>query len=398
MNDDLSMLALKYKVDKCPQLKHGYTPYYYGLLKDKKQTIKKVLEIGAGEGASLRMWRDFFLKAEIYGAEIDPKRIFTDGRIKIVKCDQSSKNDLVDLISNIGPDIDLVIDDGSHIPKDQVFTCLTLMPMLKKDVIYVIEDVADLTIEEQLTGYELVVPQIIHTKRKYDDRLFVIRNKPSEINTQEYILKKYNINPKGQSCIEIPNTGRNNLAELFSELNFREGAEIGVSSGHYSEILCKANPKLLLYSIDPWEISAYGPGVIPSEVGIVENQESFEAEYQEAKKRLAHYNCRIIRETSVMAAKDFTDNSLDFVYIDANHDFVNATIDIDTWKKKVRPGGILAGHDYVLAPYEKRSHVKYVVDAYFQCYKMIPYFILGAKTPKEKLEIRDRVRSWFWIK
>lgn len=218
------------------------------------------------------------------------------------------------------------------------------------------------------------------------------------MNTFEYIQNKYNINPTGQHVIEIPNVGRNNLAELFAELKFTRGAEIGVSLGHYSEILCKANPGLHLYSIDSWEISAYGPDVIPSEVGILENQEAFEAEYEEAKKRLANYNCKIIRKTSLQAAKGFADNFFDFVYIDANHDFANVSIDIDTWKRKIRPGGILAGHDYVYAPPKKRSHVKLVVDTYFRCYQMIPYFILGAKTPKEKKEVRDRVRSWFWVK
>ena len=83
--DILSELAFKYGTDKCPQLNHAYTPFYYELLKDKRQSIKKVLEMGIGNrelqkkyfphcvtGASLFMWKDFFPNAQIYGADNDP--------------------------------------------------------------------------------------------------------------------------------------------------------------------------------------------------------------------------------------------------------------------------------------------------------------------------------------
>src|SRR3990167_2538711 len=110
MENELDKLALKYGSDKCPQIKHSYTPYYFNLLKDKQETIKKVLEIGAGEGASLRMWSDFFPNALVYGADNQDGRIFKEDRIEVFRCDQSSKKDLVDLTTKTGSDIDLVID------------------------------------------------------------------------------------------------------------------------------------------------------------------------------------------------------------------------------------------------------------------------------------------------
>lgn len=173
---ELCELAYKYGADKCPRLKHSYTPFYYNLLKDRRLTIKKVLEIGAGEGASLRMWRDFFPNAMIYSADNQDNRIFKENRIEVIRSDQSSKQDLVDLIAKTGSDIDLVIDDGSHIPQHQVFTCLSLMPLLNKDVIYIIEDVAEPSIEKQFTNYDRQVPELVRTRPRYDDRLIVIRN------------------------------------------------------------------------------------------------------------------------------------------------------------------------------------------------------------------------------
>src|SRR6266404_3715009 len=169
----LSKLAMKYGTDKWSR-KHHYTPVYYKLFSDKRESVKKVLEIGVGEGPSLRMWRDFFPNAKIYGAEIDPNRIFEDGLIKVYKCDQSSRGDLEALIKEISSDIDFVVEDASHIPADQVFTALNLMPLLKNEAVYIIEDVSDPNIFQQFGEYDC---EMITVGGRYDDRLIIVRNK-----------------------------------------------------------------------------------------------------------------------------------------------------------------------------------------------------------------------------
>lgn len=55
---------------------------------------------------------------------------------------------------------------------------------------------------------------------------------------------------------------------------------------------------------------------------------------------------RPVRAASVDAAKGYADASLDFVFIDAAHDYDNVVADIAAWRPKVKPGGVLAGHDY----------------------------------------------------
>src|SRR3990167_8226445 len=215
------------------------------------------------------------------------------------------------------------------------------------------------------------------------------------MTTLEFILKKYNLNVDRQYMVNIPNMGRNNLAELFAELNFNVGAEIGVWRGEYSETLCKANPNLHLYSVDSWQLSSYEP--LEQEIALKAPQEYFDGKYNEAVKRLAPYNCTIVKKDSMPALSDFADESLDFVYIDANHDFVNFTNDLHYWLKKIRPGGIMSGNDYCYFSYAKFNHVKRVVEAYFRCYRMIPYFVVGAFT-YDKEFVRDKYRSWFWVK
>lgn len=193
----LCKIAYKYGADKCPQLKHAYTPFYYKLLNGKRKSIKKVLELGIGyyknmqhvevvydpglkryyhRGASLKMWRDFFPNAQIYGADIRPQTLFEDERIKTYLCDERKREDLVKLIENTGSDIDLFIDDGDHHLHHQIFTCQTLMPLLKKDVIYIIEDVThSKKLVKALSNYDCWTPQI--SILGGNDQVVVVRSK-----------------------------------------------------------------------------------------------------------------------------------------------------------------------------------------------------------------------------
>ncbi len=178
--DALTKLAIKYKTDKWG--KHNYTPIYYEMFKDRRESVKKVLEIGAGEGASLFMWQDFFPNAKIFSLEIDPNRCFVSNRIRIIQGDQASKKDLLALIEKIGSDIDLVIDDGSHKPIDQINTCLSLLPELEESGVYIIEDVASKKLGETLIK-ELIKEnkgiwyqqETFKVGKRYDDRLIVIK-------------------------------------------------------------------------------------------------------------------------------------------------------------------------------------------------------------------------------
>ncbi|MEK9200488.1 MAG: class I SAM-dependent methyltransferase [Patescibacteria group bacterium] len=214
------------------------------------------------------------------------------------------------------------------------------------------------------------------------------------VSTLEYIINKYHLSIGRQYAVEIPNMDRDQLATLFTELGFDLGAEIGVERGLYSETLLKANPSLYLYSIDPWVASAYAPGIH----GIETAQAGYDARYEETKARLSPYRCEIMRQGSLTAARYFPDESLDFVYIDGNHDFVNVAQDLHTWSKKIRSGGIIAGHDYAFFPLRKHNHVKYVLQTYTKAYGIVPYFIVGANAVGVPGIKRDPIRSWFWIK
>lgn len=168
---------------------------------------------------------------------------------------------------------------------------------------------------------------------------------------------------------------RTELAEYFAELGFKTGAEIGVQGGRYSDVLLKKIPGLKLYSIDVWEAK-------------------YKVYEERARKLLSqHPGSVIIKNWSIEAAKDFADNSLDFVYIDANHWYESVKQDLETWTPKVRPGGIVSGHDYV---FNKRTvQVTRAVDEFVQ----LNNYKLYLTDYDGNAEMRDdRLPSWFFVK
>jgi trans-aconitate methyltransferase len=193
----LCKIAYQYGTDKCPQIGHHYTPIYYELFKDKILNIKKVLELGIGSaktmqavpdgyqtGASLLMWRDFFPNAQVYGLDRSETAMISSERIETFICDQRNRNNLRQIINKIGTDIDLFIDDGSHRPGDQVRLFHFLMPILKKDVVYIIEDVQRPNkFKNNLGEYNIApieftheIDNAVYSKKVRADGLVIIRN------------------------------------------------------------------------------------------------------------------------------------------------------------------------------------------------------------------------------
>jgi len=212
-----------------------------------------------------------------------------------------------------------------------------------------------------------------------------------KMDTLKYILNKFEIilDNKTRMPIEIPNFGRAGLATLFHELGFKVGAEIGVLEGTYSEILCQNNPGVKLYAIDPWKRHrGYRDYVRNS---------TFSNAHEKAQKTLAQYNCEILRMFSMDAVKQFDDESLDFVYIDGNHDFENVTNDVSAWLEKIKVGGVIAGHDYVKHKGPSKIHVYEAINGFTKAYKIRPWFILGSNAIIPG-EIRDDSRSFLWVK
>jgi hypothetical protein len=123
------------------------------------------------------------------------------------------------------------------------------------------------------------------------------------------------------------------------------GAEIGVWKGDNAVTMLGMIPHLKLYLIDPWRhLPDYGGKDCPDACNDSDNMLEFM--YQMVKTQVAKYpNAQILRMLSQEALGYVPDGSLDFVYIDANHQKEHVKTDIEGWHKKVKSHGIIAGHD-----------------------------------------------------
>lgn len=137
---DLAALADVYGSDKAsrlpddetcyPWIAHTYDALYEFLFPTARESVRRVFECGIGSadatvpsnmgpdgqpGASLRMWRDFFPRAQIVGADIDPNILFQESRIATFLVDQCSQASIEQLWEAVGPgQFDLMVDDGLH--------------------------------------------------------------------------------------------------------------------------------------------------------------------------------------------------------------------------------------------------------------------------------------------
>jgi hypothetical protein len=184
---------------------------------------------------------------------------------------------------------------------------------------------------------------------------------------------------KGRPFV-IKGSDRDDLPSFYKEMGYSVGAEIGVFKGKFTERFCQAGHKM--YAIDPW-VGYFGAGKTE------QKQDKQERNYEYSKNLLSNYDCVVIRESSTDAIRRFKNNSLDFVYIDGNHMFKYIAADIVDWWSKVRPGGVISGHDYINSGPQANNviiQVKAIVDAYAELYDLDFYIT------------EEIVPSWMFIK
>ena len=158
MGTDLADAFNRYGSDKDV---NGYTPLYSALLSHLREDPITLVEVGIGTmipdapssmqgyalpgyrpGGSLRAWRDWLPEARIIGLDVQPDTQFVEDRIETRLCDSTDAESVASTFERLGlVEADVIIDDGSHLDVDQIRTMRNLLPRLKKNGLYVIEDV-----------------------------------------------------------------------------------------------------------------------------------------------------------------------------------------------------------------------------------------------------------------
>lgn len=136
---------------------HTYADFYMRLFAHCRSSVKRVFECGIGTnnpdlvssmgaqgkpGASLRVWRDYFPNASVYGADIDRDILFQEDRISTFYIDQLDPEAIATFWKAVGVnDFDLMVDDGLHTFEAGCSLFTHSIDRLSQAGIYVIEDV-----------------------------------------------------------------------------------------------------------------------------------------------------------------------------------------------------------------------------------------------------------------
>jgi len=142
-----------------------------------------------------------------------------------------------------------------------------------------------------------------------------------------------------EDVINILNDG-----DVFVELGVWTGRSL-LHGIYYAE---KANKKLKFYAVDSWAGDKTSPKQLEQVAKIGGPAKMYELFVEYAKVYKTWGKFIPIRKHSIQAVKEFEDEVISFLFIDAGHSYEDISQDIKLWYPKIKPGGIISGHDYNL--------------------------------------------------
>jgi hypothetical protein len=158
---------------------HDYTSVYEAYLEGYRDRVFALVEIGLGVkgdrweakivqgrntgGASVKMWREYFPRARIYGLDVNECAYLDDERTRTFVADQGNVEDLGRVVEAV-PSFDVVIDDGSHRPDHQQISLDFLFPRLSAGGLYFIEDLLSNGLGDGKTGRS-ASERVLNTRR-----------------------------------------------------------------------------------------------------------------------------------------------------------------------------------------------------------------------------------------
>jgi len=214
--DLLSQLANKYASDKGTIIpndgnNHGprlhFTTVYGKYMEEIREEKLVILEIGIGSGPSLKMWYDYFPNATIHAIDVDTHSTKNNERVTTHICDQSNRAQLQNVMKSIG-EVDIIIDDGSHVIEHQQISLGYLFQYVKKGGQYWVEDLHTSDREvwqgKKLYGYDMSIKENESTVEVLEDYINTRDFKSPFITKKE--KKCLNENITDIEMFELPKT------------------------------------------------------------------------------------------------------------------------------------------------------------------------------------------------
>ena len=176
---------------------HNYADYYYQEFNQTKNQINLIFELGIGSndlsiphnigkngnsGASLHVWSKYFKNSTVYGGDIDKSTFINTNRIKSFYVDQNDQDSINNMWSHIKEtNFDIIIDDGHHALESAVKLFQNSFNKLKKNGLYIIEDV-----------HISYLSKLVETLNKYDPKVILFENNNNLDDDNLVVFKKIN--------------------------------------------------------------------------------------------------------------------------------------------------------------------------------------------------------------
>lgn len=163
---------------------HSYLETYESLFRKIKLSAKAILEIGIYEGGSIRLWKEYFSNARIYGVDITTK-LFNLQQLDSSNIHLMNENaytlEFVQYLKDRNYKFDVIIDDGPHTLESMTFIAKHYPSLLTKNGILIIEDIQFISwvdtiipaFPEEMQEYLRVI-DLRTVKHRYDDVLIVL--------------------------------------------------------------------------------------------------------------------------------------------------------------------------------------------------------------------------------
>lgn len=215
------------------------------------------------------------------------------------------------------------------------------------------EDYAFCNLWTELGGEIWVVPDIdfVH----YDTEPTNKEPIPYPGNFHDYLQKLPGGSKEREGKIERVRKVRENplqsLQPLLDALPMENATmvEIGVYTGESTEMFQQSGKFNVIHAVDPW-VDGYNDNEI---ISIQFNMDVVEELFD---KRVSDYKeINKLKMSSMEAVSLFDNGALDFIYIDGDHSYKSVEEDILAWMPKIKPGGVIAGHDYGYYPGVKKA-------------------------------------------
>ena len=177
------------KQDSKKIIAHGYAKIYEKYLKDNKDRILNIIELGSFYGNASAAFFFYFKNAKIYSADINPDMyLYSSKRLKNFFTDTSSRPSIEKNIINKNIKFDLIIEDASHMLKDQIISLFILFRTLNSGGLFIVEEIdfpekrEDMRINQDYPDLKTILKKIMNKEDFYSkyinekEKLFFLNN------------------------------------------------------------------------------------------------------------------------------------------------------------------------------------------------------------------------------